>query len=179
MACMRVESFSYAKLVKLHLCASVRSLASCSLEYTSAAASGFALLNMHIRLVRSESCIFMTQTQRARACVGLIWKSASPPLERASGTPLIGLDGRCAAVFADRTPPSPIIRDFFVMNAAGRKITPLPAGLIYLGRSLLSASMARMRRPPLQISPHPLNQVMCDAFARLNSSHSPRKALSN
>jgi hypothetical protein len=51
-----------------------------------------------------------------------------------SGTPLvISLDGRRAAVFADRAPPSPIIRDFFVMNAAGRKITLLPE-LIYLGR---------------------------------------------
>jgi len=63
-----------------------------------------------------------------------IGTSRTAPLESGSGY----LDGRRgararAAVFADRA-PSPIIRDFFVMNAAGRKITLLPE-LIYLGRA--------------------------------------------
>jgi hypothetical protein len=119
------------------------------------------------------------------ACVGLEAADieAKAPRHLLSGTPLvISLDGRRAAVFADRAPPSPIIRDFFVMNAAGRKITLLPE-LIYLGRRQPSIYQPGRRPPtPLQISPalppaHPSNQVMCDAFARLNSSHSARKAL--
>lgn len=149
-ACMRVESFSYAKLVKLHLCASVRSKL---LSWIHQRRRIWLRIAEYAHSISAQRVMHFHDANSKGPCMR--WadmeKRLAAPLE--SGTPLIGLDGRCAAVFADRTPPSPIIRDFFVMSAAGRKITLLPAELIYLGRSLLSASMGRMRRPPLQISP--------------------------